>query len=96
MIDQNAFEGASLESLAAVIDSRVNKILGTCHNIQSVARGGEYLANSLDDEGRPTDGVSGGIFGSIVQTLDDTRVHQELRAAIRGLLKIADRPPASA
>lgn len=92
----NKFDGASMETLIALIDTRANEIFEKINIIECVARGGASLANSLDQGGDPIDSVSGGIFSSIISTASGTNGHYELRDAIAALRRITAQPTASA
>src|SRR5262245_44722176 len=93
---QGKFEGASLELLIAVIDGRVNEIIGRCNTIECVARGGESWAKSLDRDGDPMDSVSGGMFRSIINQMEDSEAENGLRDAVRELRRITAQPPTAA
>lgn len=92
----NKFDGASTETLIALIDTRANEIFEKISIIECVARGGASLANSLNLDGDPTDSVSGGIFSSIISTANDMSGHYELRDAIAALRRLTVQSTASA
>lgn len=93
---QSKFAGASIDVLSAVIGKCVNNIIENHITVECVARGGESLAKSLNLEGDPIDSISGGIFRSIINSMEDASVQHELLAALHELRNIAGRASISA
>ncbi|WP_213764040.1 hypothetical protein [Caballeronia sp. dw_19] len=85
LAERLGLRGASIEELFDWIDSRLALIDQQMHIADSVARGGSSRASAVDEMGDPFDSTSAGIFDSIVQTLEDSTIKNELHAGLAEL-----------